>query len=69
MNYLLSLKLIESSIRFPKKKDTAYGYEEVLAKHNKSVIESYNLEETDTELFTTERVNNLLFKKKQTDVI
>ena len=28
----------ESSIRFPKKKDTAYGYKEVLAKHDKSVI-------------------------------
>ena len=53
----------ESSIRFPKKKNTAYGYEDVLAKHNKSVIESYNLEETDTELFITERVNNLLFRK------
>ena len=53
----------ESAIRFPKKKDTAYGYEDVLAKHNKSVIESYNLEETDTELFITERVNNLLFRK------
>ena len=65
MNYLLSLKLIESSIRFPKKKDTAFGYEEVLAKHNKSVIEIYNLEETDTVLFITERVNNLLFRKNK----
>ena len=55
----------ESSIRFPKKKDTACGYEEVLAKHNKSVIESYNLEGTDTELFITERVNNLLFRKNK----
>ena len=53
----------ESSIRFPKKKDTAYGYKEVLAKHNKSVIKSYDLAETDTELFITEHVNNLLFRK------
>ena len=54
----------ESSIRFPKKKDTAAGYEEVLAKHNKSVIKSYDLAETETELFITERVNNILFVKK-----
>ena len=50
---------------FPKKKDTAHGYEEVLAKHHKSIIESYDLAETDTELFITERVNNLLFRKNR----
>ena len=55
----------ESSIRFPKKKNTAYGYEEVLAKHNKAVIESYDFAETDTELFITERANNLLFRKNK----
>ena len=54
----------DSSIRFPKKKDTAYGYEEVLRKHDKSVIESYDLAETDTELHITERVNNILFEKR-----
>lgn len=53
----------DSSIRFPKKKDTAFGYEEVLAKHDKSVIASYDLVETDTELYITERVNNILFRK------
>ena len=53
----------ESKIRFPKKKDTAFGYEKVLQKHDKAVIESYDLVETDTELFVTERVNNLLFTK------
>ncbi|MEE1039626.1 MAG: hypothetical protein U0L10_02770 [Lachnospiraceae bacterium] len=41
------------------------GYKEVLAKHNKSVIESYDLVETDTELFISERVNNLLFRKNR----
>ena len=53
----------DSSIRFPKMKDTAYGYEEVLKKHDKEVIASYNLVETDTELFLTEQVNNILFEK------
>ena len=53
----------KSSIRFPKKKDTAYGYEEVLKKHDMAVIESYDLAETDTELYITEQVNNILFMK------
>ena len=60
--YGLSLsKSFESSIRFPKKKDTAPGYEEVLKKHDKDVIASYNLTETETELHITEKVNNILF--------
>ena len=55
----------DSSIRFPKKKDTAYGYEEVLKKHDEAVIDSYHLVETDTELYLTEQVNNIMFKKIQ----
>ncbi len=55
----------DSSIRFPKKKDTAYGYQDVLKKHDKTVIDSYNLVETDTELYLTEEVNNIMFEKKQ----
>ena len=54
----------DSSIRFPKKKDTAFGWEEVLRKHNKTVIESYALAETDKELYITERVNNVVFEKE-----
>ena len=53
----------KSNIRFPKKKKTAYGYEEVLKKHDRSIIESYDLVETDTEIYTTEHVNNLIFVK------
>ena len=53
----------DSSIRFPKKKDTAFGYENVLKKHKKAVIDSYDLAETDTELYLTEQVNNIMFKK------
>ncbi len=53
----------DSSIRFPKKKDTAYGYKDVLKRHDKAVIDSYELVETDTELYLTEQVNNVLFEK------
>ena len=62
-NGLVIKNSFDSSIRFPKMKDTAYGYEEVLKKHDKEVIASYNLVETDTELFLTEQVNNILFEK------
>ena len=53
----------KSNIRFPKKKETAYGYEEVLKKHDRSIIESYDLVETDTEIYITEHVNNIIFVK------
>lgn len=53
----------DSEIRFPKKKDTAPGWENVLNSHDKTVIASYGLEETDTEIYVTEQVNNLLFVK------
>ena len=56
----------DSSIRFPKKKDTAYGYEEVLGKHDNAVIDSYDLVETDTEIYITEQVNNILFTREKT---
>ncbi len=53
----------KSKIRFPKKKETAYGYEDVLKKHDRSIVESYNLIETDTEIYITENVNNIVFVK------
>lgn len=53
----------DSAIRFPKKKDTAFGFSEVIARHDKAIIESYNLVVTDEEIWVTEQVNNLLFKK------
>ncbi|MDE6233498.1 MAG: hypothetical protein K2M60_09180, partial [Lachnospiraceae bacterium] len=34
-------KSFDSTIRFPKKKDTAYGFDELLKKHDKKIVESY----------------------------
>ena len=51
----------DSEIRFPKKKSTAEGFEEVLSRHEKSIIESYRLTQTEDEIWITEQVNNLLF--------
>lgn len=53
----------DSAIRFPKKKDTAYGFDELLQKHDKSIIESYGLEVFGNEIYVTEQVNNILFCK------
>ena len=61
---LIFVGSFDSSIRFPKKKDTAYGYEEVLKMHDKTVIDSYDLVETDTEIYLTEQVNNIMFEKR-----
>lgn len=54
----------DSEIRFPRKKSTAEGFEDVLARHEKSIIDSYQLTQTDEEIWVTEQVNNLLFEKK-----
>ncbi len=61
------MKYVESFnslIRFPKKKDTAYGFDELLKKHDKNIIESYKLEVLDNEIYLTEQVNNILFYKQ-----
>ncbi|MCR5776803.1 MAG: hypothetical protein K6G84_05205 [Lachnospiraceae bacterium] len=63
LNGVIYNSSFDSSIHFPKKKDTAFGYENVMKKHNKTVIESYNLVETETELYFTEQVNNIMFLK------
>lgn len=56
-------KSFDSAIRFPKEKDTAYGFDELLRKHDKGVIESYELEVLENEIYVTEQVNNVLFCK------
>lgn len=55
------IQSFDSEIRFPKKKSTAEGLEEVLARHEKSIIDSYRLTQTEDEIWVTEQVNNLLF--------
>lgn len=55
------IQSFDSEIRFPKKKSTAEGFEKVLARHEKSIIDSYRLTQTEDEIWVTEQVNNLLF--------
>lgn len=53
----------ESFIRFPKLKDTAYGFDELIKKFDKDIIAGYKLEVVGNEIYVTEKVNNVLFCK------
>lgn len=57
------IKSFDSQIRFPKKKSTAIGFDEVIEKHDRKIIDSYELFETEEEIWVTEQVNNILFCK------
>ena len=39
------------------------SFDELLKKHEQSIIDSYDLVVTDTEIYVTERVNNIWFVK------
>ena len=53
----------ETGIRFPKKKQTSLELDDILNRYDKQVIKGYGLEIINDEIWITERVNNLLFKK------
>lgn len=53
----------DSEITFPKKKATADGYKQVIEKHDTKIVESYNVNETEDEIWITEQVNNVMFAK------
>ena len=53
----------ETSIRFPKKRDTALEFDDIMKKYDAKVIEGYDIEVTEDEIYITERVNNILFVK------
>jgi len=56
----------DSQIRFPRLKETAYGFEEILSNHNPDVIKGYQVTITDDNrfLYITQNVLNLTFRKK-----
>lgn len=54
----------ETSITFPKKKNTALEFEDIIKKHSKEIIEGHNVNIVQDEIYITERVFNLLFVKE-----
>lgn len=57
---------IETEITFPRLRETAIEFDDIMKKHDKKIIESYNVRVTDDNkyIYITERVLNLLFQKK-----
>lgn len=62
-NNLKFVDSFDSKITFPRKKEESINYKDVLLKHDKKIIESYNFYETLDELYITEEVNNMIFIK------
>ncbi len=54
----------ETSIRFPKKIETALEFDDIMSRFAKEVTDGYLLEIMDNEIWITEKVNNLLFQKR-----
>lgn len=52
----------ETSIRFPRKRDTAIEFDDIMKRHDESVIRGYGVEIIEDEIWITEKVNNLLFR-------
>lgn len=53
----------ETSICFPRKRAESLEFEDIVSRHKKEVIEGYEVEVTDEEIWITETVNNILFRK------
>lgn len=54
-------KSFNSKIRFPRTKDMACGFEKLLERHDKKIIDGYELEIATNEIYITEQVHNILF--------
>ena len=53
----------ETAIRFPRKKETALEFDDIMKHHDEKVIKGYEVEVVGDEIWITERVNNLFFEK------
>ena len=53
----------ETTIRFPKKREIALEFDDIISRHDEAVIRGYDVEIIDDEIWITEKVNNLLFQK------
>ena len=62
----IGFKLIDSfmsSIRFPRKNENTY--EIIMSRHPNEIVQSYSIKMTGDEIFITEQVNNMLFRKSK----
>lgn len=64
--YGLSLTdIFQTEITFPRLKNTAYGYADIMQKHNKDIVSGYNIYETadGKYIYITQKVWNICFVK------
>ncbi len=52
----------ETAIRFPRKRDAAIEFEDIISKHDEHVINGYRVEVIEDEIWITEKVNNIIFR-------
>lgn len=55
------INAVQSEITFPRLKETANAYSEILEKHSPDIISGYNVCENDEYIYITQKVWNLLF--------
>lgn len=53
----------ETKIRFPRKRRTALEFDDIVKQFDQQVINGYQVEIIEDEIWITEKVNNLMFKK------
>lgn len=53
----------ETFIRFPRKRETAIEFDNIMKRYDEDVIKGYEVEIIGDEIWITEKVSNLLFKK------
>lgn len=54
---------VETQIRFPRKISESTEFEDIIKRHRKDVICGYDIEILNDEIWITEKVNNILFRK------
>ena len=59
---LMYIDDFDTSIRFPRRKDTALEFDDIISRHNEVVIRGYEVEIIEDEIWISEKVNNLMFR-------
>jgi len=55
----------ETIIRFPRKKETALEFDDIISRHKEAVIRGYGVEIIEDEIWISEKVNNLIFRNNK----
>ena len=62
---LMYIDGFQTIIRFPRKKETALEFDDIISRHNEAVIRGYEVEIIEDEIWISEKVNNLIFRNNK----